>query len=233
VVFKLGAAGKETTLHTFTGGADGSYPMAPVIRDWAGNLYGTTILGGGSNSGVVFKLDRTSKETVLYSFTGGTDGGQPYGGLTLDAAGDLYGTTAGGGLSCSVGSGCGVVFKLDRRGKETTLHSFTGEEDGVFPFAGLLLDAAGNLYGTTANGGDLNCNAGVGCGVVFKLDPSGKETTLYSFTGGADGAYPMVPVIQDRWGNLYGTATRAGDLTGTCANVDGCGVVFKLTSHWP
>jgi uncharacterized repeat protein (TIGR03803 family) len=247
VVFKLDPTGNETPLYAFHGGADGSGPSSGLIRDEAGNLYGTT--GGGGHvsqdcpgfplpgCGVVFKVDPTGKETVLHTFTGGAHGYNPYGDLLLDAAGNLYGAaTSGGDLSgfCSdvlepaTGYfGCGTVFKLDRSGKLTTLHTFNGA-DGVFPDGWLVQDSAGNLYGVAGNGGDLSGCSGLGCGVVFKLDSTGKETVLYSFTGGADGSESFGSVIRDEAGNLYGTTYYGGDFNGSlCAGV-GCGVVFKL-----
>jgi uncharacterized repeat protein (TIGR03803 family) len=177
--FKLDSNGGFTVLHSFTAGAGGSGPTAGLIRDVKGNLYGTTA-GGGSFStcpagcGTVFKLDAAGRQTVLYRFKGGRDGVDPVPGLIRDAAGDLYGTTSGGGdLKCTdgVGSGCGVVFKLDAAGKETVLHRFKGM-DGDSPAASLARDANGNLYGTTFFGGDLNCGPSrIGCGVVFKITP--------------------------------------------------------------
>ena len=177
VVFKLDKTG-ETVLHSFNG-TDGSEPFAGLIRDSTGNLYGTTKFGGIWGNGVVFELDTTGTETVLYSFTGGTDGSLPYASLIRDSAGNLYGTTFEGGAS-----GSGVVFELDTTGTETVLYSFTGRGHGANPVAGLIRNSAGNLYGTTANGGAS------GHGVVFKVDTTGKETVLYSFTGGADGGNP-------------------------------------------
>jgi uncharacterized repeat protein (TIGR03803 family) len=237
VVFKVSPIGTETILHSFTGGADGAFPAAGLVRDGAGNLYGTTAQGAESSRncdfysgtcGVVFKLSPTGTETVLHSFAGyPTDGGVPFAGLIRDAAGNLYGTTNTGGASstCTVGYGlgCGVVFKLSPSGTETVLHSFTGGADGANPFlSGLVQDAAGNLYGTTAYGGATGtCNPPVGCGVVFKLSAAGTETVLHSFTGGADGAFPQAGLIQDAAGNLYGTASSGGP--------GGFGVVFRLT----
>src|SRR5271166_876296 len=115
-------------LYTFTGGADGGNPVGGLIRDDKGNLYGTTCCGGTHGAGTVFVLDKAGKETVLYSFTGGQDGDQPYASLIRDARGNLYGTTFWGGSSteCNGGTGCGVVFKLDKSGRETVLHAFTG-----------------------------------------------------------------------------------------------------------
>ena len=223
-VFKLDKAGKQTVLHSFTGGADGGVPYAGLIRDAAGNLYGTTAWGGTSDDGTVFKLDTTGKETVLHSFKG-RDGENPYGGLVRDAAGNLYGTTYDGG-AYNTGcwgegqEGCGVVFKLAATGKETVLHSFqappAGPEDGALPSAGLVRDAAGNLYGTTTYGGESPC----GCGTLFKVGKNGKETVLYTFTGGTDGGDPYAGLVRDAKGNLHGTALESGF---------GDGTVFTLT----
>lgn len=220
VVFKLDTAGNETVLYTFTG-ADGASAGA-LLRDSAGNFYGTTFLGGSNGSGVIFKLDTAGHETVLHSFSG-VDGSYPTS-LLRDAAGNLYGMTSLGGSGACAG-GCGAIFKLDTTGKETVLHEFTGT-DGSFPVGSLLRDAAGNLYGTTGSGGDLACPHPGGCGVVFKLDTAGNETVLHSFTGGADGWYPIEGLIQDAAGNLYGTTSYGGQLT--CSNGTGCGVIFKV-----
>ena len=131
----------------------GTRRHAGVIRDSAGNLYGTTELGGAANTGVAYKLDTTGHETVLYSFTGGADGAYPVG-VIRDSAGNLYGTTDSGGAANS-----GVVYKLDTAGHETVLYSFTGGADGAQPFAGVIRDSAGNLYGTTHAGGTANAGA--------------------------------------------------------------------------
>ncbi|MBV9304008.1 MAG: hypothetical protein JOY62_11260 [Acidobacteriaceae bacterium] len=216
VVFKLDPSGKETVLHSFAG-PDGSDPSASLIRDRQGNLYGTTFSGGANGLGTVFKLDPTGVETVLHSFTGNPDGADPIGGVIRGKNGNLYGTTSRGGAY-----GQGTVFKLDPAGNESVLYSFTGKADGGYPGASVIRDEKGNLYGTALFGGIQ------GSGVVFKLDPNGKETVLYSFTGGADGANPYAPLIRDREGNLYSTTSSGGDLSGTCAP-SGCGVVFKLT----
>jgi uncharacterized repeat protein (TIGR03803 family) len=149
-VFKVAPNGTETVLYSFTGGADGAYPFSPVVRDGAGNLYGTTSMGGSSNAGVVFKVDPGGTETVLHSFTGGADESYPFGGLLRDKAGNLYGTTSQGGSSND-----GVLFKISPRGKETILHTFTGStKDGRYPsYTSLLMDAQGNLYGVTEEAG--------------------------------------------------------------------------------
>jgi uncharacterized repeat protein (TIGR03803 family) len=215
LTFKLDSNGIETALHSFTGEADGRAPNAPLLRDAAGNLYGTA-LTGGKGRGVVFKLDSLGNETVLYTFAGNTDGGYPYAGLLRDSAGNLYGTTNyGGDLTCNPPLGCGVIFKLDTTGVETVLHEFTGTPDGAFPVAALIQDAIGNFYGTTSTGGTANL------GTIFKLDTAGNETVLHSFTG-SDGSYPDTSLILDSSGTLYGTAYNGG--------AAGLGVVFKLDS---
>lgn len=221
-------------LHSFTGGADGSLPTTALIRDSAGNLYGTTVEGGlfdcpqSGSCGVVFELSRSGVETVLHSFTGPPDGELPYGNLTRDSAGNLYGTTQQGGFA---GCSCGVVYKLDPSGNETVLYSFTGEADGGNPGSGaLILDETGNLHGTTYAGGETGssstCGIILGCGVVFKLDQAGNESVLYTFTGQADGGYPGSGLVRDRQGNLYGTTDWDGEYSGFEV---GYGVVFKLS----
>jgi len=243
VVFKLHIKSrKETILHSFTGkGGDGVIPSAPVIRDAAGNLYGTTEAGGtyggpcGSpplgGCGVVFKINISGEETVLHRFAGGTDGANPGAGLLRDGSGNLYGTTYyGGSGGCQYGSftGCGTVFKLDKTRKETILYNFTGGADGAVPTASLIRDVVGNFYGTTVLGGGTGCLSQLGCGTVFKLDTTGKETVLYRFTGGSDGANPYTELLRDSAGNLYGTTFRgAGGDKNLCPL--GCGVVFKIT----
>jgi uncharacterized repeat protein (TIGR03803 family) len=207
-VFALTPSGTETVLHSFTGGDDGGYPAAGLIADASGNLYGTTGFGGDAGYGTVFRVTQSGTETVLHSFTN-ADGAYPLAGLIADAAGNLYGTTEGGGAN-----GYGTVFKLTPSGTETVLHSFTNA-DGAFPLAGLIADADANLYGTTNNGGAS------GYGTVFKVTPSGIETVLHSFTGGADGGYPFATLIADVAGNLYGTTSNGG--------ASGYGVVFALT----
>ncbi len=203
--------GIYTVLHAFGpngAGSDGAFPQGPLIRDSAGNLYGTTGFGGSFGSGI----DTASNETILYSFTGGMDGNQPWNNLVRDDAGSLYGTT----FSSQTPSTGGTIFKLDSSGQLTVLYTFAGGDDGARA-GGLVRDAAGNIYGTT---GFL----GTG-GTLFKLDTSGKKTVLHTFTGGADGAGPG-PLAMDAAGNIYGTATGGGDFN---CNPSGCGVIFKLT----
>jgi uncharacterized repeat protein (TIGR03803 family) len=224
VVFKVDSTGKETVLHAFVGGPDGANPTGTLVRDAAGNLYGTTLNGGGSGCGgggcgTVFKLDAKGEDTVLHKFSGGRDGGTPFAGLTLDAVGNLYGTTtAGGGRGCG-GLGCGTVFKLDAAGKETVLHRFTGGNDGSNPQASVVIDADGNIYGTTLEGGGFGCNDNAGCGTLYQLNPFGKEQILHRFNENDDGGWPY-GLSRDAAGNFYGTASIAGP--------SGSGTVFEL-----
>jgi uncharacterized repeat protein (TIGR03803 family) len=221
-VFKVTPTGTETVLYPFNGGSsDGDSPVAGLVMDSSGNLYGTTESGGKRGFGTVFKLTPTGSETVLYSFTGGSDGAYPAAGLIMDSTGNLYGTTPNGGnLNGCSDSGCGVVFKVTPTGTESVLYTFSGGNDGGGPLGGLIMDTAGNLYGTAAQGGDLSvCFAG--CGLVFKVTPAGSESVVYTFAGGNDGAYPDASLIMDGSGNLFGTASVGG--------ADGFGTVFKVT----
>jgi uncharacterized repeat protein (TIGR03803 family) len=234
-VFKVVPKGRETVLYSFAIGSDGNAPLAGLIKDKAGNLYGTTYEGGdtscynGYGCGTVFKLTPDGTETVLYAFQGGSDGAVPQASLIMDEAGNLYGTTVrGGNISDCDRYGCGTVFKLAPDGTETALHAFAGgPNDGANPVGDLIADKKGNLYGTTAEGGRAG---GDGAGIAFKLVPDGTETVLYSFcaqTDCTDGGNPLAGLIKDKAGNLYGT----GQLGGNSSNCDGhnCGVVFEIT----
>jgi uncharacterized repeat protein (TIGR03803 family) len=216
-VFKLRSNGRLPLLQV----PGGRFPLAGLVRDSLGNLYGTTSSGGrySSGAGTIFKVDRAlTSVTVLYLFGGFETGKYPAATLIRDKAGNLYGTTSAGGLyhgGCAFG--CGTVFKLDPAGTYTVLHTFTAEPDGNTPLAGLVRDAAGNLYGTTAAGGAS------GQGTVFKLSKTGKETVLYSFTGGTDGGYPHAGLVRDAAGQLYSTTEGGG--------AAGYGTVFKLDTN--
>ncbi|HEY3778600.1 MAG TPA: choice-of-anchor tandem repeat GloVer-containing protein [Rhizomicrobium sp.] len=214
---------KFRVLYTFKGGSDGSGPVASLIRDAAGNLYGTTEYGGTSGFGTVFRFAPDGTETVLYSFAGGEDGAYPAAALIMDGSGNFYGTTVGGGNGGCEGEGCGTVFKLAPDGTETVLHAFAGGSDGSGPAAGLIMDISGDLYGTTAAGGGTGCYS-YGCGTVFKLAPDGAETVLYAFQGGSDGGNPSAGLIADKSGNLYGTTQYGG--TG---GIVSAGTVFEVT----
>lgn len=218
----------ETVLYSFQGAPDGEQPSQLVV-DNQGNLYGTTGAGGISGDcfngscGTVFELSPTSegwKETVLYRFEDGTDGGEPNSGLAIDSRGNLYGTTLSGGQTGCYG-GCGVVFELsptqDGGWKETVLYTFLKNRTGTFPNATVSLDAHGNLYGTSGGGVYNN-------GAVFELSPSGnawKVSALHEFTGGEDGSAPLVTPVLDAEGNLFGTFDDGGAHSG--------GGVYELT----
>jgi uncharacterized repeat protein (TIGR03803 family) len=195
VVFKLTADGvAETVLHSFGGYPDGGGPVTPVIRDKAGDLYGTT-----AGWGAVFKIVTAGNESVLYSFAGDTS---PYQGLIRDTAGNLYGTT-----SSSYCSDYGTIFKVDRKGNYTLLRSFSGGlSDGACPYYGhLTMDKSGNLYGVTWGGGAH------GYGVLYEFSRSGKFIVLHSFNNSSsDGCYPYGSVLMDEAGNLYGTTSGCG-----------------------
>jgi uncharacterized repeat protein (TIGR03803 family)/YVTN family beta-propeller protein len=229
VVFKLtpNADGTwtEHVLHRFTGGSDGGQPVASLMLDLAGNVYGTTGYGGAYAYGVVFKLTPSSNgtwtESVLHAFDL-ADGSNPLAGLTFDVAGNLFGTTiTGSGSGCPGSSSCGTAFQLTPHSNgmwtESVLHEFE-LTDGSYPLAGLIFDAAGTLYGTTRYGGAF------GDGLVFKLTPNSKggwtEQVLHQFTG-KDGAHPYAGLVFDGAGNLYGTTQAGGP--------EGYGSVFKLT----
>ena len=220
IVFKVDATTHVLTiLHNFSGSPDGTFPLAPVILDSAGNLYGTTHRGGEKSEGTVFKVDPAGIETVLHSFDFRSDGARPFGALTRDPAGNLYGTAAGGGHGSS-----GVVFRINKVGTERMLYQFSGL-DGASPHASLARDLAGNLYGTTYAGGAYNR------GTVFKLSPGGAEIVLHSFTGGTDGDTPYAEPILDSSGNLYSTTSGGGDFgSGTVFKVDSSGIFTVMHS---
>jgi uncharacterized repeat protein (TIGR03803 family) len=233
-VFELSPSGSswiEKTLYTFTGGGDGAIPVANLVFGKSGKLFGTTKLGGSNGVGVVYELTKsgsTWSEKVLHDFGGSKDGEYPTGNLVFDSAGNLYGTTEGGG---SHGNGTenvgGTAFKLAPKSgggfTESVIHNFGGSGDGISPRANLILDSSGNLYGTTFSGGTHSA------GTVFKLLHSGSSWTekiLHNFNpvynyGSTDGSYPAAGLIFDRGGNLYGTTVGGGD--------GGGGVAFELS----
>jgi uncharacterized repeat protein (TIGR03803 family) len=272
-VFRVRGA-KESVLYSFAGGVDGADPQAGLAMDAAGNLYGTTAQGGAAGNGTVFELlaptqkHESWKEIVLYSFGTGTDGAMPVSGVTLDAAGNLYGTTSLGGAG-----GFGTVFRLTPGPvwTEKVLHSFSNEDDGAYPYAGLISDAAGNLYGAATQGGvngggtvfklaskkggglkfsvlysvpgwgisgsfrnlvfdeagaiygTTHCDGDDNAGTIFKLAPSGHGwayTLLYTFTGGSDGQFTISNLVS-RNGKLYGTTQNGG--------ANGAGTIYTLT----
>ena len=215
------AATSTKLLYSFAGNADGEYTDTELVMDSAGNLYGTSVQGGTFGGGTVFEVSPAGVHTVLYNFTGGADGGEPYKGVTLDAQGNLYGTAVtGGGGSCE--GGCGVVFKLTNNGgtwTQSVIHTFTGGSDGSGPGSPVSLDKSGNVYGTTPTGG------GKGMGVVYQLKPGSSGWTLHvihTFTGGTDGGGGGAGrLLVDAAGNLYGVCTIGG--------ANGFGNVFELS----
>jgi uncharacterized repeat protein (TIGR03803 family) len=271
-VFRLEGT-KEAVLYSFAGGMDGAAPQAGLAIDAAGNLYGTTSAGGAAGNGTVFELvapkkkNGSWKEIVLYGFATGTDGATPVSGVRLDDAGNLYGTTSLGGTS-----GYGTVFLLTHGSAwtESILHSFQNADDGAYPYAGLISDAAGNLYGAATQGGTAgggtafeltqtsgnwnfsvlysvpgwgisgsfrnlvfdesgnifgttHCDGDDSAGTVYELSPSGggwKYKLLYTFTGGSDGQFTISNLVLKN-GKLYGTTIDGG--------VNGAGVIYKLT----
>jgi len=225
-----------SVIYAFPGGKDAAYPSGSLLFDGKDTLYGTA--GGGfsrctSQCGTVFQLKRNRHgvwvEKVLHRFDGGSGGGGPVGGLISDPAGNLYGTTILGGNNQCQG-GCGTIFRLSRKAKgwkRTTLYRFTGKADGYFSYGGLVLDAAGSLYGVTSLGGDLSCNSPNGCGTVFRVNKNGHHSLLHSFTQTAgDGAFPLAGMALAADGTIYGTASRGG--SGACGS---CGVLFRLKGN--
>ncbi len=205
-----------TVIHNFGNGLDGDFPYASLLIDAAGNLYGTTLQGGAYGDGTVFELSPSAggwTESILYSFSGGADGGDPYGGLIFDSSGNLYGATAG----LYTGGQGGSVFKLTPSGDTwifSVLYSFTDGGDECGPRGTPAMDAAGNLYDTTTCFPEN----------VFKLTNNNGDWTyssLHQFTGGDDGALPIAGVTLDANGNLYGTASGGGAYNQ--------GVVFEIT----
>jgi uncharacterized repeat protein (TIGR03803 family) len=238
-LYKVSPTRVEKTLYNFDPATGGGYsPQGGVTMDSEGNLYGTTYYGGGTGCGgggcgIIYKLTPSGSETILYSFTGGADGGESSSSPILDSEGNLYGTAAeGGDLSCALGEGegCGTVWKLDTSGNFAVLYSFTGSADGAFPETGLVMDTSGNLYGTADEGGDLSCGFdGSGCGTVFEIDSAGNFTALHAFPGGSgDGQNPIDTLLRDSSGTLYGMTYAGGDLSCSQNEGTGCGVVFKL-----
>jgi uncharacterized repeat protein (TIGR03803 family) len=254
---------KETVFHDFAGGAnDGALPLTGLIQDPQGNLYGATYNGGTcgaqNGNGTLFKLDTNGQVTVIYMFGCNPDEGTQVAGLARDSQGNFYAASETGGPSqyfynCIQNNwlpsfGCGTLAKIDPSGKETLLHVFTGVNgDGGSPMGAVLINAAGDIYGTTLLGGSGSCqpknSSTPGCGTVFKIDAAGRYSVIYSFPGnGTQGAGPVGELTMDTSGNLYG-ATEDGGFTsaGTCVTnsfavggyytaYPGCGVIFKLTA---
>ena len=210
-VFRISPSGSLTNLWEFTGGSDGASPYAGLVQGSDGNFYGTTYGGGANGNGTVFRITPSGTLTTLWSFTYDSDGELPSA-LVQGSDGNFYGTTYDGGAN-----GNGTVFRITPSGTLTTLWSFTGGSDGAYPYAGLVQGSDGNFYGTTSAGGTNNA------GTVFQINSAGGLTTLYSFSGGADGESPWAGLIQGSDGSFYSTTYEGGSY--------GYGTVFKL-SPW-
>jgi len=226
IVFRISSSGSYKVLYTFGSSPDyndGASPEAGLVQGGDGNFYGTTLNGGTSGGGTVFKISPSGTLTTLHSFSNDS----PEAGLVQGSDGNFYGTTLNGGTSTNCGgAGCGTVFRISPSGSETNLHSFSGNPDGASPEAGLVQGSDSNFYGTTLNGG-TSTNCGGGCGTVFRITPGGAYTILYSFAGHpTDGAHPYAGLVQGSDGNFYGTTFDGG----TSANCDsGCGTVFRVS----
>jgi uncharacterized repeat protein (TIGR03803 family) len=234
--FKVDASGNVTPLHQFAA-TDGAYPTGALVEGGDGYFYGTTYSQGDSSCtiitqfgdytgcGTVFKMDSSGSIKVLHSFSGGTEGAGLESGLTIGTDGYFYGTTSYGGTS-----NYGTVFQMDSSGNVKTLYSFSGGTDGAYPVGEVIQATDGNFYGTTELGGDLSCELSTaGCGTIFKINSAGTIDTLYSFTGGADGADPEEALVQASDGSLYGTTLIGGDSSCTVSNTTGCGTIFNIT----
>jgi uncharacterized repeat protein (TIGR03803 family) len=204
VVFKIDTTGNETVLHKFAGGtSDGCAPFQGLVRDTAGNFYGTTIFCGAHNQGTIFKIDSAGNETILHNFAGGSHAGNGDGHLAMDKAGNLYGLAAGSQVNCN--NDCGMLYELSAKGKFTILHRFAGgTTDGCYPEGSVVRDKAGNLYGTTVECGSNNY------GTIWKVSNTGTETIVHNFAGGADGCYPWAGVARDSKANLFGVTYGCG-----------------------
>jgi uncharacterized repeat protein (TIGR03803 family) len=227
---------KYRVLHSFGSGTDGQIPNATLAFDSSGNLYGDTYQGGTNGAGTLFTLipqsNGTWREKVIYNFTAGSDGGYPQAVLTMDSSGNIFGTASGGGIqstNCPYFQGCGVVFEFVKmsqsRWREKVLYTFAGPPDGWSSLGGVVFDSEGNLYGTTSGGGQFNA------GTVFELTPGARswtETLIHSFNlDGTDGAFPVVGLVADNSGNLYGTTVNGGSSTANCSGF-GCGIAFEF-----
>jgi uncharacterized repeat protein (TIGR03803 family) len=229
-VFQITPSGVEKVIYMFQGkiaANDGQNPQGTIQFDGAGNMYGTTILGGNTTTcgaegcGTVYKISPQGKETILHSFSAGTDGLEPVGGLATDHAGHLYGVASAGGAY-----GGGTLFRMGMDGSQyTILHQFSPTTEGTGPEGNIILDAAGNIYGATQGGTSY-----LG-GTVYKLDSAGNLTVLHTFTGVPDALSPRLSPVRDAHGNLYGETDDGGGGTAPfCGPSPGCGTVYKVDS---
>jgi uncharacterized repeat protein (TIGR03803 family) len=246
-VFAISPTGKLTTLHSFcleSGCTDGLNPTGGLVQMPSGDFFGTTSQGGANSCpgevtcGTIFKITPSGVLTTVYNFcsqSGCADGEMPRSSLILGPGGDLYGTTLMGGPA-----NAGTVFKITPAGVLTTLYSFCAEtscSDGTSPWGALVVGADGDLYGTTAGGGQYAspaCKANGGCGTIFKITPNGALSTVYTFCSAnnecTDGLLPYAGLVLGRDGNLYGTTYNGGANPGDSHDTYGPGTVFKLSS---
>ncbi len=211
-VFRISPSGSLTNLWEFTGGNDGANPMAGLVQGIDSNFYGTTPYGGATGNGTVFRTTPSGSLSNLWSFTGGNDGANPMAGLLQGGDGNFYGTTYGSG---SGPSAYGTVFRISPSGSLTSLWSFTGGNDGSYPWAALVQGSDSNFYGTASYGGAY------GAGTAFRISPGGSLTNLWSFTGGNDGATPQAGLVLGIDSNFYGTTSSGG--------ASGSGTVFRIS----
>jgi len=209
-VFRRAPDGTVTVLHSFAGGNDGANPRKSLVRGSDGRFYGTTAYGGANGNGVVFAIDTSGNESVLYAMGSGSDAQNPYGGLLLASDGNFYGLALHGGVN-----GLGAVFVVTPQGSESVLYSFGAGSDGQLPFGSLVQGSDGALYGLTSAGGAY------GYGMAFRLALDGTETDLHDFGAGQDGAHPYGSLVQAPGGALYGTTRDGG--------ANSLGTVFALT----
>jgi uncharacterized repeat protein (TIGR03803 family) len=212
-IFRITPSGTLTTLYSFTGGSDGANTYAGLVQGTDGNFYGTTPTGGTSSAGSVFRISPSGNFTNLYSFTGGSDGGNPFATLVQGSDGNFYGT-------CNVGgtNGYGTVYQITPSGTLTTLHSFIGA-DGEYPTSCVVQGTDGNFYGTTTGG-----PRSYDLGTVFRISPSGNFASLHSFSGPGDGYEPWAGLVQGSDGNFYGTTVSVLDVE------TGDGTLFRISS---
>jgi uncharacterized repeat protein (TIGR03803 family) len=236
VVFKVEAVSgfPFRVLHNFTGGSDGGVPTGGVAIDASGNIYGTAMMYGdggacqGLGCGVLWEFSSAGTFSVLHTFLGAADGGEPYSGPTLSSTGILWGTTLVGGDTTACTNGCGIVYGYSIALQELDIvHEFQ-DYDGAYPYAGITEDSSGNFWGTTYGGGVGNCTDA--CGEIFKIASDGSFSVVYSFTGGTDGGAPISNVVLDTSGNIYGTTLEGG---GTGCGGQGCGVVYGASIAAP
>ena len=211
-VFRISPSGSLTNLWEFTGGNDGASPQSGLVQGSDSNFYGTASYGGASGNGTVFRINPGGSLSNLWSFTGGNDGANPMAGLLQGGDGNFYGTTYGSGSGPSPN---GTVFRISPSGSLTNLWSFTGGNDGSYPWAALVQGSDSNFYGTASYGGAY------GAGIVFRISAGGSLTNLWSFTGGTDGATPQAGLVLGSDSNFYGTTSSGG--------ASGSGTIFRIS----